>query len=220
MMAIGLLALVLSGQPAEPVAELTYVVAAGQRETALRVDADGTATVQLRGETLSANLGAEVAEKLRSRFLQYDLLSVSQREFDSRLAGSARAAGLTLPIPHADECEIRIGPNCLTCRGSAILSTRITNQDELTQFEKLRTDLEQIRSIVILGGPTEFGRYLATGRTALGQPLGLSDLVYADDFAGERVAHFRPGGEHGPLLIVSSTGGERPVARVFEMTAP
>lgn len=220
MMAIGLIVAAIVSQQPDPVCELTYVRAPQTRETALRVTSNGVATVELRGEVHQAELGREIAAKLQSRFTRYDLFSLSQREFDRRLATAARQTGLQLPLPHADDCEIQIGLNRLSCRGSSILATRIDTFEELTAFEQLRVDLEQVRSIVILGGTSETARFLSAGGHAIGEPLVLSSLVYADDFAGERVAHFRPTGPHGPLLVVSSSNGELPVARVIELNSP
>ena len=217
MLTIGLLVAIASAQPSEPVCELSYARQPGSFETALRVTTDGTATIVLRGEVRETKLGRETVAKLEQRLERYQVFERAQSQFDEALNTAAREAGLKLPIPYADVCQIQIGIGSLRCRGSSILATRLPHIVQLKEFERLRGDLEQIRSIVVLGGPTEFAEFLMVGRSAIGMSLPLSTMVYADDFDGERVAHFRPSGIDGPLLIVSSRDGEYPTARVIEI---
>lgn len=219
MTAIGLLSMMLAATPGTGICQLTYISDNGTREIAVHVSDDGQAVTFLRGDRLSVNLGPAMTQRLRDRCEQYRICAMPQQSFDRTVAHDARNAGLILPLPYADDCEVALPCGRLRCHGVAILATRLPENDSVQEFDRLRSDLEQVRSVVILGGPEGVSQFLQVARVAYGAQVRLSSITYADDLGGERVAHFRPHGIEGPMVIVKSTNGRMPVAEIYEMSA-
>lgn len=218
-MTLGLLYVALAASPDAPLCEMTYVSPEGHRSLAIRVSQDGRAQAELRGDVFHAQLDREMLTRLRDRLAQYDVCRTPQRDFDAATNHAARFTGLAMPIRYADACEVTLPCGRLSCPAPAILATRLPEHQPVQQFEQLRADLEQVRSVVILGGPTVSAEILRSAREQFGKPVRLSTLVYADTFEGESVAHFRPQGNFGPLVIVTARPGLPSVARVLDTHA-
>ena len=215
LLAAGLLA--TAAAAAGPVAELAYVRPDGERTVAFRLEADGTAAVDLRGELLSARLSPQTVGRLRSRLAAEDLCGFSQGDFDALLAREAERYAVVLPIPLADRCELRLpGGHALACVGPGVLSQRMRGVRPVRDFDRVRRELEQLAAVVVLGGPQELRAFLKTAADAAGGPVSLSSLAYADSFAGERVAHFHADGPGGGIVVVTAADGAAPTARILQ----
>ena len=215
LLAAGLLA--TAAHAAAPVAELAYVRPDGVRTVAFRLDADGTAAVDLRGELLTARLPAGTVERLRQRLSGEALCAVPQADFDALLAAEADRYAVLLPIPLADRCELTLpGGRSLACVGPGVLSRRMRGVRPVQDFDRVRRELEQLAAVVVLGGPEQLRAFLRTAADAAGGPVSLSSLAYADSFAGERVAHFHTDDAGGGIVVVTAADGAAPSARVLQ----
>lgn len=198
------------------VAGLTYVRPTGERTEAFRLTADGTAVVDRRGERFVAQLPAAAVARLRERLSGEWLCGCDQAALDEDIRSAAPRYGLVLPVPHADRCELTLPGGTVASVGPGVLAARMPGVPAAADFERLRSQFEQLAAVVVLGGVFDSHAFLRAAAEATGEPVRLSDLSYADSFGGERTAQFAlPRG----LVVVTSRGGEPPTARLLQTAA-
>ena len=186
------------------IASVTYVRPDGTQVGAFALSEDGVASVEHRGELLQAQLPATAVQRLRDRLAGERLGGLSQNQFDAAVVRGAEAYGLIVPIPAADDCRLRLPGGTLRCVGPAVLANRMSGVAAVQDYERLRGEFEQLAGVVILGGVETLHTFLRAAGEAAGAPIRLSDLSYADRFAGEIVAHFS--GADGTVVVTSRDG--------------
>lgn len=148
----------LPEDPAVPVAELWYVQGGQLSEPEVAVFANGRVRVSVGDGSLWGELPPQLVQTLVSSLLDQDgLRSLTTTQMQAEIHAASQKMGLSCQIEHAGDTIIRVqtrdGSYRVDGHAVGLLSTRFPDVVCLQHYYAAQNRLENIRAIVMVGGP-------------------------------------------------------------------
>lgn len=192
---------------AATLAAVSYAEAGRRPVDAIRVLRDGRVVVDTRTGPQTARLTRDQLGAICPSLYDGSIVVLSQRRLDDEVASLAQQTGLD-GVQQSSVCLLtlptRTGHTTLRLAGSAVLAERFGPRGDLTaRFEALRTELERLRQVILLGGVERAEAMASCAAVEYGQAVAIDDLTFGDGFDQTRTAHFQTA--DGSLVIVQQT---------------
>jgi hypothetical protein len=226
--------------PDQIFAELWFVsIQRPASQPVLRVFSDGRLRGVLEdGQVVEGRLSPQDFAHIRRELLvDCGLAELDSRRLAEELLVTSRREGLSAQIPNADETVIRIRSSSgelreVRCPAVALLTVRFPSIASLRGLFRAQTRLDNLRSVLQVGGDAEALRIAAYASASLqsqlpeASPLSVRELSMVRRFPdGSRYIQFcrqpeSPGALESPLIVaVTEVPGDHPRVSVFGGTS-
>lgn len=208
--------------PADPQAvlvELTLLPDGLEQEPDITVFANGRVRVKVGEGAIWGQLPASEVPELLHKLNDVDgLAQVSSESVQQSILRESSRTGLAWRIGNADETRIALHTNrgCREIQAHAVglLATRFPEAEDLQKVDAAQRRLENVRAVVMAGGPESAGKLAAVARQRLQAEYGEEIPVTAENLTMVRTLD---DGTRCCQFVVRSNSGGKTTERIVSL---